>query len=126
MPRYNVKKPNPGENPFIQGKECEVYIDCAYESCCLNNNKCFRCSNHSLLKIKGQKGQQKTAGLLNSHNVKTAQADNSWEDLEQQVADKLNDIPTITEARRSRASGAKIFKPLAPILVKVCPVCYYK
>lgn len=98
-------------------------MSCQYESSCLNSDKCYRCNNQSLLKIKGQKGQRKTAGLF---DAKKANADDSWKDLEQQVADKLNDIPTIQEARRSRASGAKIFKPLAPIPVKVCPVCYYK
>lgn len=100
--------------------------NCKYSHVCQNNDKCYRCADQRLLKIKGQKGQRKTAGLLDSYNYKKANADNSWEDLEQQVADKLNDIPTMVEARRSRASGAEIFKPLAPILVKVCPVCYYK
>ena len=60
--------------------------------------------------MKNQKGQRKTAGLLNSHNERVAQSDNSWEDLEEQVAKKLNNIPTITEARRSRASGALWFE----------------
>lgn len=85
-------------------------MSCEYESSCLNASKCFRCSNQSLLKLKGQKGQRKVAGLLNSYDNRTAQADNSWEDLEQQVADKLNNVPTITEARRSRASGALWFE----------------
>lgn len=101
-------------------------MSCEYENVCMNNTKCYRCSDQKLLKLKGQKGQRKTAGLLDSFDNKTANADNSWEDLEQQVADSLNNIPTITQARRSRASGAETFKPLAPILVKVCPVCYYK
>ena len=56
------------------------------------------------------KGQHKTAGLLNTNNTKTTQADDSWKDLEQQVANKLNNIPTIQEARRSRASGALWFE----------------
>jgi hypothetical protein len=77
----------------------------------------------NLLKMKGRKGQQKTASLFSIHDNKTAQADDSWKDLEQQVANQLNNVPTMQEARRSRASGAKI-KPLAPILAKVCPVCY--
>lgn len=85
-------------------------MDCMYENTCENTSKCFRCVDYSLLKLKGQKGQRKTAGLLNTHSNKTAQADNSWEDLEQQVANKLNNIPTITEARRSRASGALWFE----------------
>ena len=101
-------------------------MSCLYESTCLNSDKCYRCVDQKLLKLKGMKGQQKTAGLLNPNNTKIAQSDNSWEDLEQQVANKLNNIPTVQEARRSRASGAEIFKPLAPILVKVCPVCYCK
>lgn len=85
-------------------------MSCAYESSCLNYGKCFRCDNQSLLKLKGQKGQRKTAGLFSSHDNKTAQADDSWKDLEQQVADKLNNIPTMQEARRSRASGALWFE----------------
>ena len=84
-------------------------MNCSYESSCLNYGKCFRCSNQRLLKIKGQKDQQKIAGLLNN-NKKSLQADDSWKDLEQQVADKLNNIPTIQEARRSRASGALWFE----------------
>ena len=36
--------------------------------------------------------------------------DNSWEDLEEQVAKSLNRIPDIREARRSRASGALPFE----------------
>jgi hypothetical protein len=83
---------------------------CQYESSCLNSSKCYRCNNLNLLKIKGQKGQRKTAGLLSTHDERTAQSDKSWEDLEQQVANKLNNIPTITEARRSRASGALWFE----------------
>lgn len=85
-------------------------MSCEYESSCLNSSKCYRCNNQSLLKLKNQKSQRRTAGILNSYDHKTAQADNSWEDLEQQVADKLNNIPTITEARRSRASGALWFE----------------
>lgn len=85
-------------------------MSCAYESSCLNYGKCYRCTNQSLLKLKGQKGQRKTAGLFSSVDHKTATADDSWKDLEQQVADKLNNIPTIQEARRSRASGALWFE----------------
>lgn len=102
-------------------------MSCEHESSCLNAPmKCFRCNEASLLKLKNQKGLRKTASLINGHNFKKSNEDDSWKDLEQQVADKLNNLPTIEEARRSRASGAEIFKPLAPILVKVCPVCYCK
>ena len=81
-------------------------MNCVYESSCMNYGKCFRCIEQNLLKIKGQKGQRKTAGLFNAYDNKTAQADDSWKDLEQQVADKLNNIPTMREERRSIASGA--------------------
>ena len=84
-------------------------MSCNYESSCQNYGKCYRCTSQSLLKIKGQKGQR-NAGLFASQDNKTAQADDSWKDLEQQVADKLNNIPTIKEARRSRASGALWFE----------------
>lgn len=85
-------------------------MSCAYESSCLNNSNCYRCTNQNLLKIKGQKGQQKTAGLISQIDNKTAMADDSWKDLEQQVANKLNNIPTIEQARRSRMSGALPFE----------------
>lgn len=86
-------------------------MSCEYESSCLNAPaRCFRCSNASLLKLKGQKGLRKTAGLIEDHSFKKANSDDSWEDLEQQVADKLNNVPTITEARRARASGALWFE----------------
>lgn len=85
-------------------------MSCEYESYCLNNTKCFRCVNQNLLKMKGQKGQQKTASLFSTHDNKTAQAKDSWKDLEQQVANNLNNIPTMQEARRSRASGALWFE----------------
>lgn len=81
-------------------------MSCEYENYCLNNTKCFRCVDKNLLKMKGRKGQQKTASLFSIHDNKTAQADDSWKDLEQQVANQLNNIPTMQEARRSIASGA--------------------
>ena len=85
-------------------------MSCEYENYCLNNTKCFRCIDQSLLKMKGRKGQQKTASLFSTHDNKTAQADDSWKDLEQQVANQLNNVPTMQEARRSRASGALWFE----------------
>ena len=83
---------------------------CNYEEYCLNKDKCYRCVDNKLLKLKGQKGQRKTAGLLCTNNTKVAQAEDSWKDLEQQVADKLNNVPTIQEARRSRRSGGLWFE----------------
>ena len=96
---------------------------CIYENTCQNNDKCYRCSNQNLLKIKGQKGQQKTCGILNDYKHKIAQSDDSWKDLEQQVADKLNNIPTIEEARRSRASGALWFEKGDIVDIILHPEC---
>ena len=50
--------------------------NCEYSHVCQNNDKCYRCADQRLLKIKGQKGQRKTAGLLDSHDYKKANADN--------------------------------------------------
>lgn len=78
---------------------------CEFENRCLNNEKCFRCNNQSLLKLKETKTfKNKTS------NKKELTKDNSWEDLEQTVVDKLNAIPDIQKARRSRASGALWFE----------------
>lgn len=84
--------------------------DCQYEYVCKNSDKCYRCVSQSLLNIPNQKGKSKVAELISGVDHKTAQADDSWKDLEQQVADKLNNIPTMKEARRSRASGALWFE----------------
>lgn len=83
---------------------------CEYDSICLNSDKCYRCFNQSLLKLKNKKQTSRISGLIDTHNQRTAMADDSWKDLEQQVADKLNQIPTIQDARRSRASGALWFE----------------
>lgn len=85
-------------------------MDCKYEDVCKNSDKCYRCVSMSLLNIPNQKGKSKVTELIHNVDNKVAQADNSWEDLEQQVADKLNNIPSIKEARRSRASGALWFE----------------
>lgn len=85
-------------------------MSCEYESVCKNSDKCYRCSGQRLLNIPNQKGKKKVTDMIHKVDHKTANADNSWEDLEQQVANKLNNIPTIQEARRSRASGALWFE----------------
>ena len=97
-------------------------MSCEYESTCLNSSKCFRCYGQSLLKLK----HEKRKSLYKQSTKKDLRKQDSWKNLEQDVVNLINNVPTIQEARRSRASGAEIFKPLAPILVKVCPVCYYK
>ncbi len=80
---------------------------CEYEGICQNRDKCYRCFNHQLLKYKGQKKAKHTTS---QHDYRTAMEEDSWKDLEQQVADSLNNIPSIQEARRSRASGALPFE----------------
>ena len=85
-------------------------MSCSYESSCLNSEKCYRCTNQNLLKLKGQKGQSKMAGLITTIDNKVANADDSWKDLEQQVANSLSNIPTMEKARRSRMSGALPFE----------------
>lgn len=81
-------------------------MSCEYESLCLNSSKCFRCYNQSLLKLKHEKRKS-----FSSHSTKKDRAKkDSWKCLEQDVANKLNQIPTITEARRSRASGSLWFE----------------
>ena len=84
-------------------------MDCMHENRCLNSAKCYRCFGESLLKLPEDKQRLKHKKTV-VHNHKTAQADNSWEDLEDQVALKLNQVPTMKEARRSRASGALWFE----------------
>lgn len=81
-------------------------MSCEYEGSCLNQDKCYRCYNLSLLKLKHEeKGSSKRKSTVKDRN-----ADDSWKDLEQTVATKLNNIPKIKEARRSRASGALWFE----------------
>jgi len=84
-------------------------LSCEYELRCLNNDKCYRCFNHALLKLPEDKkriqpGRSKIRDKSKSGN------DDSWKDLEQKTADALNNVPTIKEARRSRASGALWFE----------------
>ena len=83
-------------------------MDCIYLLTCQNaNQKCFRCYNESMLKLpKEKKSVQKKKEL----DYRTANADDSWKDLEQQVADRLNQVPSAKEARRSRMSGALPFE----------------
>ena len=81
-------------------------MSCEYESTCLNCSKCFRCYGQSLLKLKHEKRKSFASQCTKKDLNKT----NSWESLEQDVSNKLNQIPTISEARRSRASGALWFE----------------
>ncbi len=81
-------------------------IECEYKNYCLNNKNCYRCIEQNMLKLKGQR-QSKKISVPKSFN-KTNSKD-SWKDLEKEVAEKINNIPTIKDARRTIASGALPF-----------------
>lgn len=81
---------------------------CQYSYDCKNYpDKCYRCSD---CKLYNSKTGKKPKIVEHHQDMNKAMADNSWESLEQEVADNLNLIPTIREARRSRASGALWFE----------------
>lgn len=88
--------------------------DCEYENVCLNNSKCFLCKNQNMLKLNQKPWQKQTAKRHNKfvsvHDDKAGKKEDSWKNLEQEVADSLNNIPTIQEARRSIRSGALWFE----------------
>ena len=79
-------------------------LECEYEERCINNNKCFRCNNMNLLHLPEDK-RKKRYKKKNLYNPVVAKSNNSWEDLESQIARELNALPTIKEVRRSRGSG---------------------
>lgn len=84
--------------------------NCEYKFRCLNNDKCWKCYNNILLKLpedkKKKQLKRKSESNMNKANKKYNDTKDSWKSLEQEVASKLNDIPSIAEARRSRRSGA--------------------
>ena len=87
-------------------------MSCEYESACLNNDKCWKCFEQSLLKLKKKPWEKKSSGkkFTNVSNTKAKNSEDSWKNLEQEVADSLNNIPTIQQARRSIRSGALWFE----------------
>ena len=88
-------------------------MSCEYENVCLNNVNCFRCFNQKLLKLNTkpwQKQKTNSVSLVKKNNVKEMNAEDSWKNLEQEVADSLNNVPSIQEARRSIRSGALWFE----------------
>ena len=88
-------------------------MDCEYESMCLNNDKCYRCIDQNLLKLKTKpwnKSKKAKNSIVQTHDTKAMNAKNSWENLEQEVAESLNNVPSIQEARRSIRSGALWFE----------------
>lgn len=93
-----------------------IYEDCPYNDRCLNNNKCYKCNeNYLLLKLPEDKIKKKLKQKSKMNSYKTERKykknnDESWKGLEQEVSNKLNNIPTIEEARRSKRSGALEFE----------------
>ena len=88
-------------------------MDCEYEATCENNDKCYRCVEQNLLKLKTKpwnKPKKTRQSLVTTHDTKAMNAKNSWENLEEEVAASLNNIPTIQSARRSIRSGALWFE----------------
>jgi hypothetical protein len=72
----------------------------------MNRDKCYRCYDQSLLKLKHETRHSNRR----PSTEKDRNADDSWKDLEATVASSLNDIRPIKEARRARASGALWFE----------------
>lgn len=84
-------------------------MGCEYELRCLNTSKCYRCYNNALLKLPEDK-QKKKNYKKKTFDYSKANAEDSWKDLEQQVADSLKKVPTMKDVRRSRRSGALWFE----------------
>lgn len=83
-------------------------MSCIHETeCKCFPDKCFRCDGEKLF---NNSKKSKTKIFERKQDYKTANEDNSWEDLEKQIAQGLNRIPTMKEARRARASGALWFE----------------
>lgn len=78
-------------------RECEYYHQC------LNNSKCYRCMNEQLLKLPKQ---AKSKVKRQRYSQPASSKKDSWEELEDRVAEQLNKVPTMKDARRARASGA--------------------
>ena len=81
--------------------------DCEFKNRCLNSNNCFRCYNFNLLKLPEDKFKKKQRKIFDN---KKANAENSWEGLEEDMVRELNNVPSIVEARRSRGSGNTWFE----------------
>lgn len=84
--------------------------DCEYYGRCLNTDKCYLCGpQQRLLKLPEPKWKSR------AKKVKTTKSDllrkDSWKNLEEVVREKLNQVPTIKEARRQLRSGGLWFAP---------------
>ena len=88
-------------------------MSCEYELTCKNNDKCFKCVNQRLLKIQQKPWEKQRAANKTGYKTSSSKdlnKEDSWKSLEQEVADSLNNVPSIQNARRSRASGALWFE----------------
>lgn len=85
-------------------------MDCEFENRCLNTSKCFRCFNNSLLKLPEDKKKKTYKKQNKVYDKRKADSEESWKDLEQTMADKLNAVPTMKEVKRSRGSGNQWFE----------------
>ena len=76
---------------------------CEHYYACKNNGKCYRCFDKELLSLPKEKNNKR---INKVSSFKTSNASNSWEDLEDDVTTRLNQVPSAKESRRTRASGA--------------------
>lgn len=81
-------------------------MSCEFENRCLNSSKCFRCFGESLLKLPKDKFKKRDT----KSTYKDSNKVNSWETLEDEMVQKLNNVPSIQQARRSRGSGNTWFE----------------
>lgn len=85
-------------------------MTCEYETRCLNNAKCYRCFEGTLLKLP----EDKVRKQRQQQRPKTRNAQQPpWRQFEEQVTRKLNATPTIVElgARRQPGSGNQVAHP---------------
>lgn len=84
--------------------------ECSFFRYCKKNTVCHRCVNQSLLDLPPKYKYLKPTTNRGSFDHYEANKEDSWKDLEQQVANDLNYRPSIEQARRSRRSGAMWFE----------------
>ena len=71
--------------------------DCEFKNRCLNSSNCFRCYNLNLLKLPEDKFKKRNNQKKIFDNRK-AQAENSWEGLEEDMVRELNNVPSIVSS----------------------------
>lgn len=78
--------------------------DCSYRRVCLNfENQCYRCNSFTLLKLP----QETKKSAFRDRLKKGKNETNSWQNLERDSVDKLNNLPTLKSAKRQTGSGNK-------------------